>query len=169
MVKNYKGIKIQMVTLGDRVENTKYGQQRYLGQCDCGNRRVFAVADLRSGNTKSCGCFRRETCGITGKKNITHGATKTVEFVVWQQMKERCYNKNRRDYKNYGGRGIKVHKLWKNSYGAFQTWLLSDIGLRPSSAHSIDRIDNDGNYEPGNLRWATKREQVLNRRKRNVR
>lgn len=89
-----------------------------------------------------------------------HGGTKSVEYNTWAQMKARCYNSKSHNYINYGARGITVCDRWKNSFGAF----LKDMGPRPSPKHSIDRINNNGNYEPNNCRWATNSEQVRNQR-----
>ncbi len=84
----------------------------------------------------------------------------SVEYRCWVRLKQRCYNKNHQDYKNYGGRGIAVCKLWRESFAAF----LKDVGRKPSLDLSLDRIDNDGNYEPGNCRWATRSQQQRNKR-----
>jgi hypothetical protein len=84
------------------------------------------------------------------------------EYAVWTGIKMRCFNPNATGYKYYGGRGITMCERWRRSYSAFR----ADVGPRPSRAHSIDRIDNDGNYEPGNVRWATYRQQARNKRRR---
>lgn len=89
-----------------------------------------------------------------------HGLRYTPEYRAWADMKDRCTNLNNKYYANYGGRGIKVCKEWQDSFTVFY----KDVGNRPSSIHSLDRINNDGNYEPSNCKWSTKREQVLNRR-----
>ena len=101
---------------------------------------------------------------IRGAHTVTHGDARkygrSKEYGEWTQIKNRCLNPSNPGYKNYGGRGISICDKWKNSYALF----LEDVGRAPTGMHSIDRIDNDGNYEPGNVRWATKKEQILNRR-----
>ena len=132
--------------------------------CDCGNKLVVQHVNLQSGHTKSCGCLRRETASENGYfNNFKHGngmgCGRTKEYKAWQSMKQRCYNFNRECYDHYGGRGIKVCDEWLNNFEAF----LADVGPAPSSEHSIDRINNDGNYEPGNVKWSTVFEQNHNR------
>lgn len=123
-------------------------------QCDCGNEVRVAQRYLYHGEsvTKSCGC-------IIGKHKRTHGATNTPEFMAWVAMRQRCENPRVKAFKNYGARGISVCAHWQ-TFEAF----LADMGPRPSPAHSIDRERNDGNYEPGNCRWATMVVQSNNRR-----
>lgn len=129
--------------------------------CDCGNTKTFDFYNLKKGKTKSCGCLYKETRGKQGFCNYKHGeANKTVEYATWKSMIRRCNNMNVKDYKDYGGRGIKVCDQWLNSYESF----LSDMGRKPSPSHSIDRINVDGDYEPSNCRWATPYEQRMNQR-----
>lgn len=129
--------------------------------CECGATLVARQANLRSGATTSCGCRQREIAGIV---NFKHGANNTPEYTAWQGMRDRCSNHNGEAYKNYGGRGIKVCDRWLGDSG-FECFL-ADMGLRPSPKHSLDRYpNNDGNYEPGNCRWATRSQQNQNTRR----
>lgn len=126
--------------------------------CDCGTQTCVDVGKLRIGNTTSCGCHKRSVLGISTTKHGGHG---TRTYRIWKAMRMRCNNKNIRDYKNWGGRGISVCPRW-DSYANF----LEDMGEAPEGL-SLDRINNDGNYEPGNCRWATRAEQARNQRPRN--
>lgn len=129
-------------------------------RCDCGQEKIIYANNLKKGDSKSCGCLQKEIVSI---KNTTHGMTETPMYDVWQSMKWRCVNPENHNYKHYGGRGITVCERWLHSFENF----FADMGLRPSPELSIDRIDNNGNYELSNCRWATKGEQNSNTRRNN--
>lgn len=127
--------------------------------CDCGKTADLQGTLIQSGRTKSCGCYRSETSCANGKSTMRHGMHRTPEYNTWAGMIYRCTNPKSAIYKYYGGRGISVCGRWRDSFEAFY----ADMGPRPDGC-SIDRINNDGNYEPGNCRWATQSEQTANQR-----
>lgn len=126
-------------------------------KCSCGKESVVAGQALRNGKSKSCGCLNRE---ITTKLWTTHGLSGTKVYRAWCLMLQRCYNASPKIYPYYQGRGIIVCESWHTFENFF-----ADMGHPPSIAHSLDRINNNGNYEPDNCRWATKREQSMNTRR----
>lgn len=131
---------------------------KWLVRCDCGVEKEVLAESLRSGSTKSCGCLRSES---VKSKNMTHGLSNTEMYRRWQMILDRCNNPNSKAYKNYGGRGISVCKSWSESFESF----IRDVGYPPGKGYSLDRINNDGDYSPGNVRWATQLEQSRNTRR----
>lgn len=126
-------------------------------RCECGSMCTVRKINLKSGNTRSCGCLR---AAINSERLRTHGATKTPEYQAFKMAKRRCNNPNAHGYKFYGGRGIEFR------FSNFETFL-AEIGSRPSSAYSLDRINVNGHYDPNNVRWANWKTQANNRRPRN--
>lgn len=156
------GQKFGNLTAIKEVGLNNMGVYNWLCKCDCGNDYIVRCSNLRDGNTKSCRCLNIQALKIVHTKHgQLVGGDKTPEYMAWDNMKRRCYDKNSPHFKNYGGRGIVVCQRWLHSFDNF----LSDMGKRPSNAHSLDRHpNNDGNYEHSNCRWATKPEQQRNRR-----
>jgi len=131
-------------------------------QCECGTIRNVIFNSIKYGLSKSCGCLHKE---IVSNNKIQHNQSKKNYYLytTWKGMKDRCLRKNNKSYKNYGGRGIKIYEPWINNFELFRDYILQNLGERPIN-HSLDRIINDGNYEPNNLRWATSKMQRKNQR-----
>ena len=137
----------------------------FLCLCDCGHEAVVRSDCLRSGDTRSCGCLLQEILA-QNRFAFKHGCSsrdrQTPGHRSWTGLKSRCLDAKNKDFRNYGGRGIAVCDRWLDSFENF----LADMGPKPSSMHSIDRIDSDGSYEPSNCRWATPKEQQSNTRRK---
>jgi hypothetical protein len=148
----------------------KYNSPEWLCVCVCGKEKKASYGNLTCGITKSCGCLNKRVAQITGEKRSIHGHTRKCNssgdrqnrtsptYSSWMAMRERCYRKSRKNYRNYGGRGITVCERWHDF-----TNFLADMGERPKGM-TLDRKDVDGNCEPGNCVWATKKEQMRNTR-----
>lgn len=132
---------------------------RWVCKCDCGNTTLVLRENLLSGITKSCGCLRRETSSIV---NMSHGLRRTRLYSIWTNMCTRCNNPNNPRYSDYGGRGICVCPEWDDDFMAFNNWAYAN-GY--SDDLTLDRMDNDGDYEPSNCRWVSYKEQNNNTRK----
>lgn len=157
-----KFCKLTVMSVSDK-KSTSRGT-RYTCKCDCGNTVDVRSSNLSNGHTRSCGCLQVQVISNICKNRITHGLINTSEYGVWNKMKQRCINSNNPAYKNYGGRGITVCNRWLNSFEDFY----KDMGPRPSENHTIDRMNNNGNYEPENCYWATWIQQANNRRNNRI-
>ena len=146
-----------------RFDETKDSRRSYwICQCSCGNIKSVRLNSLRSGHTTSCGCWHKEY----ERASYKHGLTGEPEYAIWVAMNGRCSNFFNPIYRRYGGRGIKVCDRWKSEDGF--TNFHTDMGSRPSDEYSLERIDNDGNFEPGNCKWATKIEQARNNSRKHL-
>ncbi len=135
-----------------------YYDRRFEMVCECGKTVIARLLNLRRKHTRSCGCLQREICTTV---NITHGKSYSQEYKIWSGMVKRCTDEKCKAFKDYGGRGITVCDEWLHDFPAF----FAHVGPRPSPKHSINRINNDLGYAPGNVEWATGDEQARNTRR----
>lgn len=161
-----------MLHMTENIIGRVYGRLTVIGRaqcgllhcsCECGGTKTVRLKALVAGHTKSCGCLQRqrsrENIAAGHAASRTHGLSRTFEWNAWMRMRSRTRNSTTKNSERYIGRGISVHPEWDESFEAF----LRDVGPAPSRKHSIDRIDNDGHYVPGNVRWATSRTQNRNK------
>lgn len=154
MAHNLKGRQFGRLTVIEE-SGRKHNRITWLCKCECGNEAILTSNRLlHSQGTKSCGCLRSET---SAKKAMSHGMAKTRIYEIWSSMKKRCENKKNKNYKRYGGRGITVCERWQNFEGFYE-----DMKVGYEDHLTIDRKDNNGNYEPSNCRWSTQQEQMSN-------
>ena len=153
-----KGKRFGMLTVIDYAEKKTFPsgqtQTQWRCRCDCGKEVIVLSRNLQTGNTKSCGCY-----AIACRRHHDKWGSKI--YKCWDNMRERCYNTNVEAYKPWWGRGIKVCDEWRNSFDAFYRYV-STLPHFGEEGRSLDRINNNGNYEPGNVRWATRKEQAQN-------
>lgn len=161
LVKDLTDQRFGMLTVLSWAGTAKNRQALWLCSCDCGNETTVRGSDLVRHRTISCGCFRETDIGIRSTTHGQAGKNRTSMYTRWLMMKRRCYHEGAADYPRYGGRGIRVCDEWRHDFQAFADYM----GEPPGPGYSMDRINNDGNYEPGNVRWATAHQQRMNQRR----
>ena len=158
--KNLVGERFGRLVVSAWVFNDKTNKHAWECVCDCGNTKLVASSDLTHGRVTSCGCKHKEIEEKFKTRFLKHGKRYSRLYTIWLNMKQRCTNPKTKQYPNYGGRGIQVCSEWMDSFESFYNWATSN-GY--SDKLQIDRINNDGNYEPLNCRWATRKEQCANK------
>lgn len=149
------GTRFGRLLVTGRAENSPTGQTRWHCVCDCGNTSTVMALSLKSGASKSCGCFMRES---VSERRFKHGGTGTPEYWAWNAMWQRCTNSKDKMFYRYGKRGITVCERWREFANFY-----ADMGSRPSASHTLERKDNDRDYEPSNCVWDTRKAQSRNR------
>jgi hypothetical protein len=158
---SYVGKKYGMFTVLSYSHRDNQYQKYVVAKCDCGRIKTVCLGSLKFGSSQGCGCVRSvEFVRMNVERLTTHGMAKTLEYNTWKGIKRRCNKTTCREYKYYGGRGIKMCKRWLTSFENF----ISDMGPRPNRRYSVERINNEKGYSPSNCKWATKKEQCANRR-----
>jgi hypothetical protein len=152
--KDLTGLKFGRLTVIKEVGRTKHGYVLWECECECGTKKDISSATLNSGESTSCGCYWKSLW-------TKHGQVDSDLYAVWSMMKQRCYNENNKDYKHYGLRGITICDEWRSDFKSFYGWSLNN---NYKKGLTIDRKNNDGNYEPSNCRWVTMKVQSKNKR-----
>jgi hypothetical protein len=150
--------RLTVVSEAPRRRSRNASRRYWKCRCDCGNAIEAADMNLKTQQILSCKCLSREN---TATRRRSHGASRTPLYEIWVGMIARCRRTTSTSYPYYGGRGIKVHDAWADDFAAFQR----DVGARPSADHSLERVNVDGDYEPSNVTWVLRREQVRNQRR----
>lgn len=183
MAEDLKNKKFNKLTVINKLEERSSNAVLWLCTCECGNKTKVTTSKLKSGHTKSCGCWRKDNARAVSsyRDNTKHGQAKqiggrqAIEYSIWCMIKSRCLNKKHKKYPDYGGRGITLCKVWREDFKKFAEYIRTLPNCPAEKALcnrkkgvklnlSIDRIDNDGNYEPGNIKWSTQSEQNKNTR-----